>query len=115
MSDFPPLDDPAGKAALLTVIAAAVWKAWLRIKHDSRTDKAESREHAAEGNIAGTYDAILKQLRDEVERLAGMVKSLSEELDEERNARHEAQLLAGQLQLRVESLENRLKQAGLPI
>jgi len=115
MGDLPPLDDPAGKAALLTVIAAGVWKLWLRLKHDSRADKAESREHAAEDNIAGTYDAILKQLRDEVARLAGTVNLLSQELDVERKARREAQYLAGQLQLRIEILETKLKDAGIPL
>ena len=115
MGDLPPLDDPAGKVALLTVIAAAVWKIWLRLKHDSRTDKAESRDHASEDKVAGAYDAILKQLRDEVARLAGTVTLLSAELDVERSARREAQFLASQLQLRVESLETKLKAAGLQI
>lgn len=115
MGDLPPLDDPAGKAALLTVIAAAVWKIWLRLKHDSRNDKAESRDHASEEHIAGSYDAIIKQLRDEVGRLAGTVKSLSIEVDAERSARREAQLHAIELQARVISLENKLKAAGLPI
>lgn len=115
MGDFPPLDDPAGKAALLTVIAAAVWKIWLRLKHDSRNDKAESRDHASEDHITGSYDAIIKQLRDEVNRLAATVSSLSLELDAERKARREAQISSVELQSRVISLENRLKAAGLPI
>lgn len=93
-----PVDDPAGKAALLTVIAAAVWKVYLRLKSDHRTDKAESRVHQAEGDVIET-------LREEVERLAKSVERLSAELEKERDARWAAEA-------RIAELEHQLRGLG---
>lgn len=92
-----PVDDPAGKAALLTVTAAAVWKIYLRLKSDHRNDKAESRVHDAEGDVIET-------LRGEVERLAKSVARLSEELDKERESRWAAEARIAELEHQLRSL-----------
>jgi len=93
-----PVDDPAGKAALLTVIAAAVWKIYLRLKSDHRNDKAESRVHQAEGDVIET-------LREEVERLAKSVEKLSTDLEKERELRWAAEA-------RISELEHQLRSLG---
>ena len=111
MGEFP-VDDPAGKAALLTVIAAGVWKLWLRLRHDSRNDKSEERDHAIGGDIADSYGSLVAQLREEVARLANSVKTISEALDAEREARYAAERLARELKDRVDILERRLRDLG---
>lgn len=104
--------DPAGKAALLTVIAAALWKLWLRLRHDTRADKGEAREHEAKDNVFGGFEQVIEQLRDEVERLGTTVKSMSVELAEEREARIAAEATAQDLRHRVGVLERRLRDLG---
>jgi len=92
-----PVDDPAGKLALLTVTAAAVWKIYLRLKHDHREDKSEARTDKAE-------DSIIENLRAEVERLAQSVRALSEEVDKERRARWTAEARIAHLEAQIRGL-----------
>lgn len=92
-----PVDDPAGKAALLTITAAAIWKIYLRLKSDNRTDKAESRVHEAEGDLIET-------LREEVERLGNAVRELSLDLNAERKARWHAESRISILESQIRSL-----------
>ncbi len=92
-----PVDDPAGKLALLTVTAAAVWKIYLRLKHDHREDKAKARTDKAE-------DSIIENLREEVERLAQSVRALSQQVDAERQARWKAEARIAQLEAQIRGL-----------
>jgi polyhydroxyalkanoate synthesis regulator phasin len=104
MQDFG-VEDPAGKLALVTVAAAAAYRLWLRLRHDNRTDRAEAREHAAEGDV-------IDVLREEVERILGRVRALEDELKDERVARYAAERRGAELQMRVETLERRLRDLG---
>lgn len=99
------VDDPAGKLALLTVTVAAIWKLWLRLRHDSREDRAEAREHAAEGDV-------ITVLREEIARLSSAVDTLSSSLDEERRLRFELEQRALALRVRVDQLEAKLRSLG---
>lgn len=99
------LDDPAGKLALLTVTVAAIWKLWLRLRHDSREDRAEAREHAAEGDV-------ITVLREEVARLSETVQALAQDIEEERRLRYAAEREAAELRGRVDQLERRLRDLG---
>lgn len=103
---LPPIEDNEASWITGAVFAAfAVWKLWLRVRHESRGDKAEAREHAAEGEV-------LTVMRNEIERLATMVKDMGAEIETERSARHEAERRAAALQWRVELLEQRLRNLG---
>lgn len=122
MSDFPTFDDPAGKAALLTIIAATVWKIYLRLKSDKRTDDSADREARADAARHVGYGEIIAQLRKEVARLASAVDEVEQKLREEQRARFAveqalmketrariaAEDRAGQLQGRVEQLEREI-------
>lgn len=99
------IDDPAGKLALLTVTFAAIWKLWLRLRHDNRTDRAEARGHVAEGDV-------ITILREEVGRLSGTVQRLAEDIEEERRLRYAAEREAAILRARVDQLERRLRDLG---
>lgn len=104
--DLPPIED--NEATWVTAIsfaAFAIWKLWLRIRHEGRNDRAEAREHAAEGDV-------IVVLREEVSRLADSVRRLEEEREDERKARYAAERNAQQLQRRVEVLELRLRSLG---
>lgn len=99
------IGDPAGKLALLTVTVAAIWKLWLRLRHDNRTDKAEAREHAAEGDV-------ITVLREEVARLSETVQALAQDIEGERRLRYAAEREAAELRGRVDQLERRLRDLG---
>lgn len=99
------IDDPAGKLALLTVTLAAIWKLWLRFKHDTREDRAEAREHAAEGDV-------ITVLREEVARLSETVQHLAQDIEEERRLRYAAEREVVDLRARVSHLEQRLRDLG---
>lgn len=99
------LDEQAGIAAALGVLAAGAWKIYLRLKQDKRDDLSKGRQAAAESSQFDYYDDIIKNLREEVERLAKSVGNLSTELEKERLARFAAESLAYDLKRKVESLE----------
>ena len=103
------LQDHAGVAAALGLIAAAAWKIYLRLKSDSRNDKTDARKSESEVDQYDHYDSLIENLRGEVDRLAGSVGRLSRELDEERRARFAAEDLANSLKLKVEYLEFEVK------
>lgn len=104
--DFPPFEDAAGKASLITLAVALLWKIWLRLKHDRRTDKAEDREYRADDAIHDGYGALLTQLRGEVDRLARSVEYLSIELAKEQALRRTGEQ-------RIASLEAKLRALGI--
>ncbi len=120
--DFPSFDDPAGKASLLTVIAFAVWKLYLRLKSDKRSDEEGDREARAGAVRHEGYGEIIGQLRKEVSRLAAAVDEVEVKLRDEQRARFavEAALMtetrarivaedkADGLQVRVEQLEREI-------
>lgn len=99
------IDEHAGWLAGIIFAASVLWKVWLRFRDDKRADKAAERSHEAEGSVIGSYDRLIKQLREEVERLA-------KDIEEERDARYEAENQARALQIRVELLEQRLRDLG---
>lgn len=98
-------DNPGTLLTGLAFLGFVLWKAWLRLRHDARGDNAEARDHAAEGDVIAV-------LRSEVKRLADQMRVLSEALDEERNARYDAEKEARELRERVEILERRLRDLG---
>jgi outer membrane murein-binding lipoprotein Lpp len=100
-----PIEDNAAIAAGIGLLGAAAWKIYLRIKRDTREDYAEA------GQLHG-YDAIIKQLREEVNRLAAQVTRMSEDLDAERHARYRAQESESRLQRRVDQLEAQVRSLG---
>lgn len=102
---IPPLDEHAGTLAAIGVGLAALWKIWLRVRHDHREDKSEVRGDHAEAQMVSGYAAIIEQLREEVRRLTKSNDSLIEQLQEEREMRR---VLAN----RVYDLENRLRVLG---
>lgn len=103
---LPPIEDnEAGWATGLLMAAFALWKIWLRLRQDTRTDASSSGEHKAK-------DDVVKLLRDEVRRLADSVRELGEQLDEERQLRYATERRAADLQARVEVLERRLRDLG---
>lgn len=85
--------------------AFALWKLWLRLKQDDRSDKAAAREHHAEGDV-------ITVLREEVARLADAVRFLREQAEYERRLRYAAEHRSDELQTRVEQLERRLRELG---
>lgn len=107
-----PVDDPAGKLALATVAAAGVWKLILRMRHEHREDRVESRTFDVTGGIAKSYVELIEQLRTEVDRLSADQRELKAALDEERIARYNAERIARDLRGRVETLEARLRDLG---
>lgn len=102
---LPQIDEHAGIVSGIAFIGFIIWKAWLRLRRDSRDDSAESRDHRAEGDV-------VELLREEVMRLANSVRNISEALDDERRARYAAEKLARDLKDRVEVLERRLRELG---
>ena len=103
--NLPPIDENAGLVSGVAFIAFVVWKMWLRLRHDTREDSAEARDHRAEGDV-------VTLLREEVRRLSDSVRVISEALNEERFARYEAERLSRELKNRVEILERRLRELG---
>lgn len=99
------LDDQAGIAAGLGLFAAAVWKIYLRLKKDTREDSSDKRKTQAESNQFDHYDNLIKNLREEVDRLAKSVGLLSVELEKERRARYEAEQISSDLKRKVIFLE----------
>lgn len=108
-------EDPAGQMALLTVVVAAIWKIWFRMRADHRGDRIAIVDKDAHENIADGYGKLVEQLRAEVDRLARMVTELSQSLDDERLARRQAQQAAAELLARVAQLERQLRDLGHPI
>lgn len=103
---LPPLEDnEAGWATAVALLASVLWKVWLRLKRDTREDKAETREHAAEGDV-------ITVLREEVARISERVRSLEHDLEHERTKRYAAEREARTLQSRVDALEQRLRNLG---
>lgn len=104
---MPPLqiDEHAGLLTGLAFLGFVLWKAWLRLRSDTRGDRAEAREHDAEGSVIAV-------LRDEVARLDRRVLAMSETLDEQTRARYAAERLARELSVRVETLEHKLRELG---
>lgn len=103
------LQDFAGIAAAAGLLAAGVWKIYLRLKSDTRNDSVNSRKAKSEADQYDHYDELIKTLREEVKRLADSVGSLSDELDTERLARHGAEEIASRLKLEVEWLKYEVK------
>lgn len=97
--------DHASALAVLTVLAAAIWKGVLKLKADTRNDKAE-------GRIDSGYGQLVEQLRTEVARLSKIVREMSEELRAERAARLDAEQSARDLLARVRSLEETIRGIG---
>lgn len=95
----------ASIAAGVMVLAAAVWKVYLRLKSDRRVDGA------AEDSYDG-YGRILSQMRQEIDRLSRAVNDMGLELERERKARHEAQAENGRLTWRVSVLEAEVRRLG---
>lgn len=103
---LPPIEEnEAGWLTAISFAGFALWKLWLRVRQDDRGDKAAAREHAAEGDVIAV-------LREEVQRLADGVRDLGEQIEEERRLRFTAEQRAAQLQMRVETLERRLRSLG---
>ncbi len=104
--DLPSLEnnEPGWIAAIL-FLASVLWKVWLRIKRDSREDRAETREHAAEGDV-------ITVLRDEIARISERVRALEGDLEHERAKRYIAERQSASLQTRVDALEHRLRTLG---
>lgn len=103
-----PLDwpkDAAGWAALLTVVAVAVWKMYLRVRRDHRIDGHERLERVAENKVAGHYEHLLKQLQAEVDRMREIMES-------EQKARRIAEDEATELRTRVYRLERQVHALG---
>lgn len=109
---LPQIDENAGWLAGIVFLGSVLWKVWLRLKSDTRGDKAAAREHDAEGNVIGGYDQLIAQMRKEIDRLAGQMEEMSKALSEERRERYKAERLAHDLQERVEVLESRLRELG---
>lgn len=107
-----PQGDPAGLAALITLVIAAIWKLWLRARSDHRNDQLGMVDRDSHKHIAAGYDQLVEQLRNEVSRLAATVSELSIALDEERTARYHTEAQSNQLQQRVMALEDRLRALG---
>lgn len=99
------INDYAGIAAALGLLAAGVWKIWLRLKSDTREDSGDARRHKAEVSQFDHYDGLVKTLRDEVERLSELVKEVHKELEEERDLRRKAEDREAELGRKVQSLE----------
>lgn len=104
--------DPAGTAALITLVFAGLWKLWLRARADHRSDQVGVVDRDAHRHIADGYDQLVEQLRNEVGRLAATVAELSVALNDERHAREQTEAQAQQLQWRVKALEDRLRALG---
>ena len=103
---LPPLEDnEAGWAAALGLLASVLWKVWFRMRRDNREDRAETREHAAEGDVIAV-------LRTEIARISERVHTLEEDLEHERTKRYAAEREARTLQARVDALEHRLRALG---
>jgi len=104
--DLPPLEDnEPGWIAAILFLASVLWKVWFRAKRDSREDNAETREHAAEGDV-------IKVLRDEIARIYERVRTLEGDLEHERAKRYVAERQSASLQTRVDALEQRLRLLG---
>lgn len=110
--DLPPINENAGWLAGIVFLGSVLWKVWLRIKADTRGDKAAARDHDAEGHVIGGYDQLIAQMRKEIDRLAGSMEEMLRDLAEEREARYRAERLAIELKGRVEILERRLRELG---
>ena len=101
---MPDVGDTATVAGWLTAIAVSVaagWKALLRIKRDSRDDRAERTQHDG-------YEQIVDTLREEVARLAVAV----EELQEERKKLQEENAVLRRRVLELEREVGMLRGAG---
>lgn len=103
---LPPIEEnEAGWLTALSFAGFALWKLWLRVRQDDRSDKAAAREYNAEGDV-------ITVLREEVARLADGLRFVREQLDDERRLRYHAERQALELQARVEQLERRLRELG---
>lgn len=103
---LPPIEDnETGWAAALGLLASVLWKVWFRMRRDNREDRAETREHAAEGDVIAV-------LRTEIARISERVHTLEEGIEHERGMRFAAERRSLQLQTRVDALEHRLRALG---
>lgn len=98
-------EDTAVIAATTTMLAAAAWKVYFRLRKDQREDHAEA-------GSSKSYDAIIEQLREQVDRLAEQMTRVTADLDAERAARYTAQASEARLKIRVEVLESQVRSLG---
>jgi len=93
--------DPAAIAAGVGVLAAAAWKIRLWMRQDRRDDRSAVSAHSAR-------DALVDNLREEVERLYLLVDNIGHRLDDEMRLRREVEEENVRLRRRLDVAEGRI-------
>lgn len=81
----------AGWVAAAGLAALSVWKAVMRLRSDSRHDRAEERTHRAADYVDVTYKGIIDSLKHRLDGLDNAVEEMDIDLKRERAARLEAE------------------------
>lgn len=109
---FSPTDDSAGwVAAVLAFLSGGglvYWKGYLRVRQDLRVDNTAE-------TIYETYTKMIEELRSEVDRLNERVKSITQDLADEINARRKAEDRAVAAERKVVDLSSRVTTLELEI
>lgn len=98
----------AGVLAFVSGGALVWWRSYLRIRADLRGDHAAEREKRVTDQIHETYAGVIKDLRDEIDRLTEIIQRVSTEFSQERSARREAEERAINAERRAQDLEARV-------